>query len=133
MPTPSSSPVPKFAQGRPIPRNITESGMKRRVIRSKLWEPEHYFYEREHRHRLSGADWSRVMQIFNRSGSLHLEDKDFLRPILLSALQAAARGVRDVMAKSDWDFMAKSKLHEIPELKGHKHVYVWDCNGEVCD
>ena len=71
------------------------------------------------------------MQVFNHSGSLHLEDREFLRPILLFALQAAARGVWAVMAKNDW--AETPKLPNIPELKGHKRVYLWDCNGEVCD
>ena len=71
------------------------------------------------------------MQIFNHAGSLPTEDKDFLRPILLFALQAAARGVWDVLAKGDR--AETPKLPNIPELKGHKHVYLWHCNGEVCD
>lgn len=71
------------------------------------------------------------MQIFNRSGSLHLEEKDFLRPILLFALQAAAYGVWNVMARN---YRVKvSKVPNIPELKGHKHIHVWDCNGEACN
>ena len=66
------------------------------------------------------------MQIFNGYGSLRLEDKDFLRLILHFVLQAAARGVWDVMDKKYR--VPASKLPTIPELKGHKHVYVWDCN-----
>ena len=131
MPTPSYPPIPKFARGRPIPRDVTGSHMQAYILDSILWDTEDYFYRQEYRHRLSGADWSRVMQIFNRSGSLHLKDKDFLRPILLFALQAAARGVWIVMCKGDR--AETPKLPNIPELKGHKHVYIWDCNGEVCD
>ena len=131
MPTPSYPPIPKFARGRPIPRDVTGSHMQAYILDSILWDTEDYFYRQEYRHRLCGADWSRVMQIFNRSGSLHSEDKDFLRPILLFALQAAARGVWIVMCKGDR--AETPKLPNIPELKGHKHVYIWDCNGEVCD
>ena len=122
-------PISELLTGLPMPRSFSESLIHALIENSKLFAaPRDIFYSQKFSRRLSGPEWTRVMRIFNRFGSLLLEDVESLRPILAYVTQAAAQGVWDVMG--DKRQAELTRLPEIAELGEPRHVYVYDCEGD---
>ena len=103
------------------------SDFKTIVRKARLYQlstPATTYDSREFATRLSGAEWTRAMIIFNQFDPLSTEDVDFLRPRLVHVLQAAATGVWDVSG----GYRAKPPiLPDLPELREGKCVYIYDC------
>lgn len=109
----------------PYPYNHFNPSKFKRVVREarlyQLSTPATNYFSRQFAARLSGTEWTRAMNIFNRFEPLSPEDIDFLRPRLVHVLQAAATGVWDVC--TDWSPV----LPDVPELREGGYVYIYDC------
>ena len=121
-------PVAELANGLPVPRSYSEVTAQLLIKKAKLFAaPYDSFYSQGYSRRLSGPEWTIIMRIFNRFGPLASEDIEFLRPRLVSVLQAAAVGIWELMG--DKRKASMTRLPEIPELHARRHIYVYDCKG----